>query len=202
MSNCERSGPADDASREKATPVRFPSPIPPHGAAEPSMASLIEPHIPALRRFAWSLSRDGAAADDLVQDCLESAIAAWPQRRRDAPVTPWLMAIMHNLHVSRWRRWKRRGGDHLPLADWDAPVADDPHHRLEFLDVMAAMARLPEEQRSVLVLVGVEGLSYDATARVLGVPVGTVMSRLSRGRERLRRYVDGEPPLPSLRRVK
>lgn len=180
--------------------MRIPYPVKLHDAGTPSMASLIEPQIPALRRFAWSLSRDGVAADDLVQDCLESAIAAWPRRRTDAPIRPWLMAIMQNLHVSRWRRWKRRGGDHLPLDHWDAPVADDPQHRLEYLDVMAAMARLPEDQRSVILLVGVEGLSYEAAARVLGVPVGTVMSRLSRGRERLRRYVDGEEP--SLRRVK
>lgn len=168
---------------------------------EASMAQLIEAEIPALRRFAWALAREGAAADDLVQDALERAVSRWRQRRPDSPLRPWLMAIMHSIHVSRWRRWKRRGGDHLPLEDWDAPTPEDAEARVGYLDVMAAMARLPEDQRAVLLLVGVEGLSYDAAARVLGVPVGTVMSRLSRGRERLRRYVDGEPPSP-LRRVK
>lgn len=171
------------------------------GAVAPSLAQAIEPEIPALRRFAWTLARNAAEADDLVQDCLERAISRWAQRRGGDPVRPWLMAIMHRIHIDRWRRWRRRGGDHLPLEEWDAPAVEDAEARIGYLDVMAAMARLPEEQRSVLMLVGVEGLSYDEAAVILAVPVGTVMSRLSRGRERLRRHIEGESDSP-LRRVK
>lgn len=183
------------------------------GGEDGEMAALIEPHIPALRRFAWALLRNGAAADDLVQDCLERAISRWHLRRREGNPKAWLFAILHSLFVSG-RRSAARRRPALPLDDeWeDAPVLADPaaaataEGRLVWRDALTALEALPEEQRVVLLLVGVEDLSYEEAARLTGVPIGTVMSRLSRGRERLRRLVDGEEmpggSRPALRRVK
>jgi RNA polymerase sigma-70 factor (ECF subfamily) len=164
-----------------------------------AMAALIEPHIPGLRRFAWALLRDAEAADDLVQDCLERAVSRWHLRRQEGSTKAWLFAILHNLFVSG-RRGAARRGPSLPLHEVGAggPVLADPaaataaEGRLLWLDVLAALEALPEEQRAVLLLVGVEDFSYEAAARLTGVPIGTVMSRLSRGRERLRRLLDGE----------
>jgi RNA polymerase sigma-70 factor (ECF subfamily) len=166
------------------------------------IASLVEPHIPALRRYAWALLRDDQAADDLVQDCLERAVSRWQLRRRDGNLRAWLFAILHNRFISD-RRTQTRRGPHGPLDEMTAPplAAGDPEQAAASRDVLGALAALPEEQRAVILLVGVEDLSYEEAARALGVPIGTVMSRLSRGRERLRRYLDGERPA-ALRRVK
>lgn len=177
------------------------------------MAALIELHIPALRRFAWALLRDGAAADDLVQDCLERAISRWHLRRHEGSLKPWLFTILHNLFISG-RRTATRRGPHMSLDHEEAgdlfladPVADGAAQaRLIWRDALAGLAALPEEQRTALLLVGVEDFSYEEAARLTGVPIGTVMSRLSRGRERLRRLMDGQDALdderPHLRRVK
>jgi RNA polymerase sigma-70 factor (ECF subfamily) len=166
------------------------------------IADLVEPHIPALRRYAWALLRDDHAADDLVQDCLERAVSRWHLRRRDGNLRAWLFAILHNLFVSGRRTLTRRG-PHGSLDDMTMqPVAaGDPEQSAASRDVLDALAALPEEQRTVILLVAVEDLSYEEAARVIGVPIGTVMSRLSRGRERLRRLVEGERPA-ALRRVK
>lgn len=168
---------------------------------------LIEPVIPALRRYAHALTRSGADADDLVQDCLERALARWSQRRRDGEVRPWLFAILHNLALNRMRQTRRRG---LSLTLDDAPAsalaaAPAQDHAVRHGELIHALARLPEDQRSVLLLVSVEDLSYAEAATVLGVPVGTVMSRLSRGRQALRELMEGEmvkPRLPNLRVVR
>ena len=165
------------------------------------IATLIEPHIPALRRYAWALLRDETAADDLVQDCLERALSRWQLRRRDGNLRAWLFAILHNRFISDRRRDKRRGIP-LPLEEGnDAASASDTESGVTRRDLLEALALLPEEQRAVVLLVGVEDLSYEDAARALGVPIGTVMSRLSRGREKLRRYIEGERPT-MLRRVK
>ncbi|RXF70885.1 RNA polymerase sigma factor [Hansschlegelia zhihuaiae] len=170
------------------------------------MIVLVEPLIPALRRYARSLLREPAAADDLVQDCLERAITRWGQRRSDCDVRSWLFAILHNLAINQMRQAARRGV-HVAIEDSDetafsrAPTQEDGiRHR----DIHDALEALPEEQRSVILLVSVEGLSYADTAKVLGVPIGTVMSRLSRGRERLQRSLDTGVVVktPNLRRVK
>lgn len=165
------------------------------------VATLIEPHIPSLRRYAWALVRDEAAADDLVQDCLERALSRWQLRRRDGNLRAWLFAILHNRFISDRRRDKRRGTP-LPLEEGpEAVSASDLEAGVTRRDLLEALALLPEEQRAVVLLVGVEDLSYEDAARALGVPIGTVMSRLSRGRDKLRRYLDGERPT-MLRRVK
>jgi len=165
------------------------------------LAALIEPHIPALRRYAWALLRDDQAADDLVQDCLERALARWHLRRRDGNLRAWLFAILHNRFISDRRRDARRGVQ-LPLdGEIGGPAAADAEAGVARRDLLEGLALLPPEQREVVLLVGVEDLSYDEAARVLGIPIGTVMSRLSRGREKLRRYIEGERPA-MLRRVK
>lgn len=166
------------------------------------MAALIEPHIPALRRFALGLVRDQTSADDLVQDCLERAVRGWRARRQDGSVKAWLFTILYNRFVSDRRRDRRRLT--TPLDEAPEPAIPPAQAaRLDVLDILHAMDLLPEDQRAVLLLVGVEDLSYDETARLLAVPIGTVMSRLSRGRERLRRIMAGESMAdrPALRSV-
>lgn len=150
----------------------------------------LERHIPALRRYAWALVRDADAADDLVQDCLERALSRWWLRPRGADLAPWLFTILRNLHIDRHRAGARRG-PHVALDEASEPdVAAEQENGLALRDALAALDRLPEDQKSLLLLVGVEDLSYEEAARVLGVPVGTVMSRLSRGRARLRSLLE------------
>jgi RNA polymerase sigma factor (sigma-70 family) len=170
------------------------------------MLAQVEPLIPALRRYARALMRDRAAADDLVQDCLERAVSRWHQRR-DGSVRAWLFTILHNLAVTQFRQATARGR-HMPIDDAAgeqelvSPAAQE--HRLIYQDVLSKLAKLPEEQRAVLLLVAVEDLSYADAAVVLNVPVGTVMSRLSRARERLQQEMDGVAPgnVVTLRSVK
>jgi RNA polymerase sigma-70 factor (ECF subfamily) len=172
------------------------------------MVRVIEPIVPALRRYARALLRDPTEADDLVQDCLERAVASWHQRREDGDPRAWIFTILHNLAMTRLRRTAQRPA-HVALDDaGDASLALAPpqQHRLHHRDLLSALSQLPEEQRAVLLLVTVEELSYADTARILDVPIGTVMSRLSRARERLFRLMSGEPrpetARPLLRRVK
>ena len=167
----------------------------------------VEPMIPALRRYARGLLRDSIAADDLVQDCLERVISHWHRRRNDDART-WVFAILHNLAVNRLRQTSRRG-EHVAIDDiGEGLMAHRPTQEdaLAKADVMSAIQQLPEEQRSTLLLVSVEDLSYAQVAEVLAIPIGTVMSRLSRGRERLRQILEnpasGARPGSHLRRVK
>src|SRR5262245_49962363 len=151
------------------------------------MLPLIEPLIPALRRYARALLRDRTAADDLVQDCLERAISRWHQRHADGDARPWIFAILHNLAMTQLSRMANRPR-HVPIEATDESllsIAASQEDRLRYRDLLAALAQLPEEQRTVLLLVNVEDLSYAEAAQVLGIPIGTVMSRLSRARERL-----------------
>jgi RNA polymerase sigma-70 factor (ECF subfamily) len=151
------------------------------------MMQLVEPLIPALRRYARALMRDRSAADDLVQDCLERTISRWNQRRPDGDARTWIFTILHNLAINELKRNSRRGR-HLPIADIDETAFASPASQEDGLlqqDLLKRVAALPEEQRSVLLLISVEDLSYAEAAAVLGIPVGTVMSRLSRARERL-----------------
>ena len=150
------------------------------------LASAIEPLIPGLRRYARAWTRDAALADDLVQDCLERAVAGW-WRRRGGSVRPWIYAILHNLLVDHSRRQKRRGGlvaiDTVDEASLG--IAPDQEANLHHGDLLRALDALPDEQRAVLLLVSVEDLPYAEAAAILSVPLGTVMSRVSRGRDRL-----------------
>lgn len=162
-----------------------------------AMIEAIEPLIPALRRYASAMLRDRDLADDLVQDCLERAISQWETLRQKENTRQWLFAIAHNLMVNRFRQQDRRG-EHVDIADL-APATESAltvpapqEHRVQLGELMTALDALPEEQRSVVLLVSVEDLSYAEAAKALGIPIGTVMSRLARGRERLQRALDGE----------
>jgi RNA polymerase sigma-70 factor (ECF subfamily) len=154
-----------------------------------------------LRRFACALLRgDREGADDLVQDTLERALSHWNMRRTDTNLRGWLYTILYNRFRSDRHRVRRRGPHDVLTDETELPGIDGGQHSaLEHRDLLRAFAGLPEEQQSVLLLVAVEDVSYQEAARVLGVPVGTVMSRLSRGRERLRRAIYGEPSETGLR---
>lgn len=157
--------------------------------------------IPRLRRYARALAGEAVRADDLVQDTLERALGKW-SLWRPGNLRAWLFSIMHNLFVNQARSPRLvdyPGDDALP----DLPTRATQNDALELRDFVHSLSRLPEEQREVLLLVVLEDLSYEDTAKVLDVPVGTVMSRLSRGRERLRALLEGsEPAEPQLKVVK
>lgn len=169
------------------------------------MILLIEPVIPRLRRYARVLLRDSAAADDLVQDCLERAVGRWHQRRGDGDARTWMFSILHNLALNQLRQRARRGTP-LELDEAGAAALARPAEQeagLHQRDIVAALDRLPDEQRAVILLVTIEEMSYADAAAALGVPVGTVMSRLSRARARLREALTGEAaPIVHLRSVK
>ena len=163
--------------------------------------TLLERQVPALRRYAFALVRDHDAADDLVQDCLERALSRWFLRRSDGDLRAWLFTILRNLYINGYRARRRRGAA-APLDEAPPPETPaDQEARIEARDALAALDQLAEPQKSLLLLIGVEDLSYAEAAKVLGLPIGTVMSRLSRARQQLRAAIqDGRAPL--LRRVK
>lgn len=179
------------------------------GEALQDMMALVEPLIPALRRYARSLLRDQVAADDLVQDCLERVISRWHQRRADGDARTWVFTILHNLAINRLKQVARRGV-HVTMEDAsEAAFATPPaqEDRLHHQAVLHALSRLPEDQRSVLLLVSVEDLSYAEAAVILDIPLGTVMSRLSRARQRMAQLIEEGPGRSvaagtTLRRVK
>lgn len=164
-----------------------------------STVQLLEPLIPSLRRFAFALTRDHALADDLVQDTLERALQRWTLRGDS--LRPWLFAVLRNLFLDGVRARRRRPAFE-PLDDRHEALELPPGQEGALLgaDMLDSFAKLSEEHRSVLLLVAVEGLSYAEAAQALGLPTGTVMSRLSRAREQFRRLIDDERP--ALRRVK
>ena len=157
--------------------------------------------LPRLRRYARAMVGDRAVADDLVQDTLERGWSRLAQWRPGSDLRAWLFGIMHNLRVDQLRC---QGPNTQPLgeAESEAPMRATQSDRLEVNDLAAALARLPEEQRAVLLLVALEEMSYEQIASTLGIPLGTVMSRLSRGRERLRLMLDGHHLVAHLRVVR
>lgn len=154
----------------------------------------IEEEIPRLRRYARALTRDINAADDLVQDCLARALGKVHLWQKGTDLRAWLFTILHNQYVNHVRRAVREGAA-VGLSDTEPMLTTAPSQskRLELRDLERAIARLPEEQRSVLLLVGLEGMRYEEVAAVLDVPVGTIRSRLSRGRETLRHLMGMVP---------
>ena len=151
---------------------------------------LIE-HLPRLRRYARALTGDVARADDLVQDTLERALAKLDLWQPGSDLRAWLFTLMHNLFVNQLRA--RRPQDTALDEAPEIPVNGGQMEALVARDIHAALARLPEDQRAIILLVGLEQFSYAEAAQVLGVPVGTVMSRLGRARERMRQMLVGEP---------
>ena len=152
---------------------------------------LLEKEIPRLRRYARALTRDATRADDLVQSCLVRALAKSHLWQPGTDLRAWLFTILHNQHVNDVRRSVREGIS-IPVEDVSSllTVQSTQGSSLQLRDLDRALAVLPEEQRQVLLLVGLEGMRYEEVAVVLDVPVGTVRSRLSRGRDMLRRLMD------------
>jgi RNA polymerase sigma-70 factor (ECF subfamily) len=156
--------------------------------------------IPRLRRYARALVGDRATADDLVQDTLERAWAKLHLYRRGTDLRAWLFTVMHNVHVNRVRAARPTDllEDEMPELAQRASQGD----ALLVRDLDRAIARLPVDQRSVLLLVTLEEMSYEEVGLALGVPIGTVMSRLSRAREKLRVMMLGQSASAKLKLVK
>jgi RNA polymerase sigma factor (sigma-70 family) len=156
--------------------------------------------IPRLRRYARALVGDRATADDLVQDTLERAWAKLHLYRRGTDLRAWLFTVMHNVHVNRVRAARPTDmlEDEMPELAQRAPQGDT----LLVRDLDRAIARLPAEQAAVLLLVTLEEMSYEEVSQTLGIPIGTVMSRLSRAREKLRAMMLGQSAATKLKLVK
>jgi RNA polymerase sigma-70 factor (ECF subfamily) len=161
---------------------------------------LIVEHIPRLRRYARSLVGDRYVAEDLVQDTLERAWNKFSLWRPGSDLRAWLFTIMHNVFVNEARR-RRYEIEQLMEDVPPVPVRATQSEQLELRDVDRALRSLPVDQREVLLLVAVEQLTYEEVSKALKIPIGTVMSRLSRARERLRQVLGGRS-LVSLKVVK
>jgi RNA polymerase sigma-70 factor, ECF subfamily len=158
--------------------------------------------LPRLRRFAFRLTRDAASADDLVQTTFERAFSRWSSRRDDEALQPWLFSILYRQFIDDHRRSRRQSSllDRLSIGR----RVEHPSAEREVVakSMLEALERLPPEQRSLLLWISVDGLAYQEVADILEVPIGTVMSRLSRARQALRRLCEGETKTPALRLLK
>jgi RNA polymerase sigma-70 factor, ECF subfamily len=156
-------------------------------------SKLVE-QIPRLRRYARALTRNVTTADDLVQECLTRALSKAHLWQEGTDLRAWLFTILHNQYVNQVRRAAREGTV-VAFSDTEAKqtltISPNQDKRLELRDLERALAELPEDQRATVLLVGMEGMNYDEAAAVLDVPIGTIRSRLSRGREALRHLMDG-----------
>lgn len=161
---------------------------------------LIAREIPRLRRYAQALTRDPVAADDLVQDALERAIRKRHLWRRQGSLRGWLYKLLYNVFLNQSTRRGRREREVDLESVAEPQTSRSSEDALVRRDIVSAMQDLPAEQRAAIALTAVEGLTYDEAAVALDIPIGTLRSRLSRGRERLRETLDlGEP---RLRKVK
>lgn len=157
--------------------------------------------IPRLRRFALSLTRNSSSADDLVQATLERAIIAWADKRVEGDLRAWLFAILYRQFLDAHRR-SRRYARMLEFFTGRDDAQPSVERTVMAQSTLQAFDQLSTEQRALLLWVSVEGLSYKEVAEILQVPIGTVMSRLSRARQALRQLSDGEIAGPALRRLK
>ncbi|QGZ62916.1 sigma-70 family RNA polymerase sigma factor [Paraburkholderia acidisoli] len=154
-----------------------------------------------MRRYARALTGDAAWADDLVQDAAERALSRWSSFKPESNLRAWLLTILRHLYIDqlRGRREIAVDDDAAPWRTLEAPRGEVDG--LVLRDLQRALYRLPAAQREVLLLVCVEELSYHEASAVLGVPSGTVMSRLSRAREHLRALLDSDPAQDPARRT-
>jgi RNA polymerase sigma-70 factor (ECF subfamily) len=154
---------------------------------------MVSEHIPNLRRYARVLVRDSIHAEDLVQDCLERAISREHLWREGTNLRAWLFTILHNLYINQYLR-HGSVNTMVPLLDEHAHLAVPArqYHSVTLKDLARAFDHLPEQEQQVVLMVGLDGMQYEDAATALGVPMGTVKSRLSRARRRLRRLMDGE----------
>ncbi|MDN6865678.1 MULTISPECIES: sigma-70 family RNA polymerase sigma factor [Pseudomonas] len=157
--------------------------------------------LPRLRRFAVSLTRNTSSADDLVQATLERAITRWGDKRPEGDLRAWLFSILYRQFLDAQRR-TRRYARMLDFFTGREDVQPSVERTVMAQSTLQAFDQLNTEQRALLLWVSVEGLSYKEVAEILGVPLGTVMSRLSRARQALRQLSDGEIASPSLRILK
>jgi RNA polymerase sigma-70 factor, ECF subfamily len=148
--------------------------------------------LPRLRRFARNLTRSPHDADDMVQIAVERALMRLDQWRSDARLDGWMFKIVRNAWIDELRSRARRDKIFLAEAAGDHVGTDSMHSETELMSVQSAMARLPEDQRVAVSLVLVEGLPYKEAAEVLDVPIGTLTSRLARGREALQALLGSE----------
>jgi RNA polymerase sigma-70 factor, ECF subfamily len=154
---------------------------------------LVEQQIPRLRRYARALTRNRDRADDLVQDTLSRALIKEQCWQPGTNLTAWLFTIMHNQNVNNVRRDVRESAVvDIERVSTALPATTDPSASRKLVELDRALAQLPLDQRQVILLVGLEGMSYEDAAGILSVPVGTVRSRLSRGRDALRKLLDME----------
>jgi RNA polymerase sigma-70 factor (ECF subfamily) len=153
-------------------------------------ARLLEAAIPRLRRYALALTHNATCADDLVQNCLTRAIAKQHLWQPDTDLRTWLFTILHNQHVNDVRRSVREGVS-VPFEDFDPTLTVQANATdvLQLRDLEVAISKLSTDHRQVVLLVGLEGMSYEDIASVLDMPVGTVRSRLSRARDQLRKLM-------------
>ena len=177
--------------------------------AAPAATHSLVGHIPDLRRYARSLTGDAWAADDLVQDTLERACERWQLWAAGSDLRAWLFTLMHNLFIDAARRAVRQQARHVDVDPEEVAqdMAPTGAGAEQVLDLQRCLLRLPAEQREVLLLVTLQDLGYEEAARITGVPIGTVMSRLSRARARQRDLMEGKPvpatpSAPALRRLK
>jgi RNA polymerase sigma-70 factor (ECF subfamily) len=159
------------------------------------MRERIAAEIPHMRRFARGLARDPVMADDLVQDCLERALSREHLYDPARSLRTWLFTILRNIFLNDQRTRSARANVAQDYEAVGLPHAaiEPQHHSVYIQQVLNAVAALPAEQREVILLVAVEGLSYQETASIVGTPIGTVMSRLARAREELRGPMTGGP---------
>ena len=157
--------------------------------------------IPRLRRFALSLTRHASNADDLVQNCLERALGSVADKRPEGDLRAWLFTILYRQFVDNHRR-SRRYARMLEFFTGRDDTQPSTERTVLAQSTLEAFEQLNPEQRALLLWVSVEGLSYKEVAEILDVPIGTVMSRLSRARNALRQLSEGEINRPALRRLK
>jgi RNA polymerase sigma-70 factor (ECF subfamily) len=164
--------------------------------------TLLEEQIPRLRRYAFALHRSNRSrADDLVQDTLLRAVAKQHLWQPGTNLPGWLHTLMHHQHVNDVRRSVARDGRCYPLEEFQETLASasDTSASLELRDLERALAELPSERREIILLVSLEGMTYEAVAKLLGIAIGTVRSRLARGRAALRQALErrvGPAPEP------
>jgi len=156
--------------------------------------------IPRLRRYARALCQDAVRADDLVQDTLERALL---KRRlwQGGSLRAWLFTLMHHIFVNQWKQAQRieyRADEDLP----ETAVRGEQQDGLDLRDLERSLSQLTAEHRELLLLVGLEELSYEECAKVVGIPIGTVMSRLARARDRLRKLLAAQQQNGRLKLVK
>ena len=165
----------------------------------PDFNRLLEEQIPRLRRYARALTRNTERADDLVQDTLVRALAKQHLWQAGTNLRAWLFTLMHNQNVNNVR-YGIREGQNIDVEDMSNVLAatTDPTASRQLYELNRALSQLAQEQRQAILLVGLEEFSYEETAAILNIPVGTVRSRLSRGRDQLRRLMDMPAKAPAV----